>query len=302
VAALKRRWENLTVALTQRTQTTRKPWFSLADRSRLTTILIWLALVVGAVIMFFPIYWMFATTVMPKEDAYSRELMLIPQTLIFDNYVNGWTQSPWLRWYGNTLLIVGVSVFGLTLFGLLAGFAFAKYEFRGRNLFFLLILSTLMIPLQVLLIPRFLLVANLGWVNTYWSVIGPHLADSFGLFFARQFMLDMPDELLEAARIDGASEWTIFRRIVLPLSKPAIAVLIILGFTARWNAFAWPLVALTKKDMYTVQLGINFMKGEYFTDFPAIIAMVVLSVIPIIIVFLLFQRYFIQGITRTGIK
>ncbi|MCA9838652.1 MAG: carbohydrate ABC transporter permease [Trueperaceae bacterium] len=252
--------------------------------------------------MFFPIYWMLATTVMPREEAYSRDLLLFPKTLVFDNYVNGWTQSPWLRWYGNTLLIVGVSVFGLTIFSLLAGFAFAKYTFRGRNFFFLLILSTLMIPLQVLLIPRFLLVAKFDWVNTYWSVIGPHMADSFGLFFVRQFMLDMPDELLEAARIDGAGELTIFRRIVLPLSKPAIAVLIILGVTARWNAFAWPLVALTKKDMYTVQLGINFMKGYYATDFPAIISMVALSIIPIVVVFLVFQRYFIQGITRTGIK
>lgn len=271
-------------------------------RPRLASVLIWLALFIGAVIMFFPIYWMLATTVMPREEAYSRDLLLFPKTLVFDNYVNGWTQSPWLRWYGNTLLIVGVSVFGLTIFSLLAGFAFAKYTFRGRNFFFLLILSTLMIPLQVLLIPRFLLVAKFDWVNTYWSVIGPHMADSFGLFFVRQFMLDMPDELLEAARIDGAGELTIFRRIVLPLSKPAIAVLIILGVTARWNAFAWPLVALTKKDMYTVQLGINFMKGYYATDFPAIISMVALSIIPIVVVFLVFQRYFIQGITRTGIK
>ncbi|MEM7737499.1 MAG: carbohydrate ABC transporter permease [Deinococcota bacterium] len=289
------------MALAQARSQTR-PRLSAPTRSRLTSIIIWLALVGGALIMFFPLYWMVATTVMPQEEAYSRELLLAPQTFVFDNYIEGWTESPWLRWYGNTLLIVGTSVAGLTIFGLLSGFAFAKYQFRGRNLFFLLILSTLMIPLQVLLIPRFLLVARMGWVNTYWSVIGPHMADSFGLFFARQFMLDMPDELLEAARIDGASELTIFRKIVLPLSKPAIAVLIILGFTARWNAFAWPLVALTRKEMFTVQLGINFMKGYYYSDFPAIIAMVVTSLVPIIIVFLLFQRYFIQGITRTGIK
>ena len=282
--------------------TTRPTRLNTSSRARLKTLLIWLAVMVGAIIMFFPIYWMIATTIMPKEDAYSRELMLIPQRIVFDNYVNGWTNSPWLRWYGNTLLIVTVSVSGLTFFSLLSGFAFAKYEFPGRNILFLLILSTLMVPLQVLLIPRFLLIAKLEWVNTYWSVIGPHMADPFGLFFVRQFMLDMPDELLEAARLDGASELDIFRRIVLPLSKPAIAVLVILGFSARWNAFAWPLVALTNKDMYTVQLGINFMKGYNYSDFPAIIAMVVVSIIPIAIVFLLFQKYFVQGITRTGIK
>lgn len=271
-------------------------------RTRLSTALIWLLLGLGALIMLFPLYWMVVTTMVPREEAYARDLNLLPQTLVFDNYINGWTSNPWPRWYANTLFIVSTSVFGLTLFSLLSGFAFAKYNFRGRNFLFLLILSTLMIPLQVLLIPRFILLAKLGWVNTYWGVIGPHMADAFGLFFARQFMLDLPDELLEAARLDGASEFAIFHRVVLPLTGPAIAVLVILGFSGRWNAFAWPLVALTRKEMYTVQLGINFMKGYYQTDYPALIAMVVVSLIPILIVFLSFQKYFIQGIARTGIK
>ena len=271
-------------------------------RSRLSTFTIWLGLLLGALVMAFPLYWMVVTTIVPREEAYSRELHLIPQTIVIDNYVNGWTSNPWPQWYANTLIIVGASVIGLTFFSLLSGFAFAKYNFRGRNVLFLLILSTLMIPLQVLLIPRFLLLANLGWINTYWGVIGPHMADAFGVFFARQFMLDVPDELLEAARLDGAGEFTIFSRIVVPLSTPAIAVLVILGFSARWNAFAWPLVALTRKDMYTVQLGINYMKGYYATDYPALIAMVVVSFVPIMVIFLTFQKYFIQGIARTGIK
>lgn len=280
----------------------RQSVFSNKTRERISTALIWLLLVLGALVMVFPLYWMGVTTIVPREEAYARELHLWPQTLVFDNYINGWTSNPWPRWYGNTLIIVVTSVCGLTIFSLLSGFAFAKYEFRGRNFFFLLILSTLMIPLQVLLIPRFILLAKLGWINTYWGVIGPHMADAFGLFFARQFMLDLPDELLEAARLDGASEFAIFRKVVLPLTGPAIAVLVILGFSARWNAFAWPLVALTRKEMYTVQLGINFMKGYYQTDYPALIAMVVVSLIPIVIVFLSFQKYFIQGIARTGIK
>ncbi len=277
-------------------------WISAKTKNRLSTTAIWLAVASGALIMFFPLYWMVVTTIVPREEAYSRELHLLPQTLTFANYITGWTSQPWPRWYGNTLIIVGVSVIGLTFFSLLSGFAFAKYNFRGRNVLFLVILSTLMIPLQVLLIPRFLLLAEFGWVNTYWGVIGPHMADPFGLFFARQFMLDLPDELLEAARLDGAGEFTIFRKVVLPLTRPAIAVLVILGFSGRWNAFAWPLVALPRKEMFTVQLGINFMKGEYGTDYPAVISMVVISLIPIIIVFLAFQNYFVQGIARTGIK
>lgn len=282
--------------------TNRAPRLSLQTRSGVATALIWLALAVGALIMLFPLYWMVVTTIVPREEAYARELHLLPQTLVFDNYINGWTSNPWPRWYGNTLIIVVTSVLGLTLFSLLAGFAFAKYSFRGRSVLFLLILSTLMIPLQVLLIPRFILLAKLGLINTYWGVIGPHMADAFGLFFARQFMLDIPDELLEAARLDGAGEFTIFQKVVLPLTRPAVAVLVILGFSGRWNAFAWPLVALTRKEMFTVQLGINFMKGYYATDYPALIAMVVVSLIPIVVVFLAFQSYFIQGIARTGIK
>jgi ABC-type glycerol-3-phosphate transport system permease component len=271
-------------------------------RASPTTTLIWLLLTCGALVMLFPLYWMVVTTIVSREEAYSRELHLIPQTIVFHNYVNGWTSNPWPRWYGNTLFIVVTSVIGLTLFSLMAGFAFAKYSFRGRNALFLLVLSTLMIPLQVLLIPRFILLAKLGLINTYWAVIGPHMADAFGLFFARQFMLDIPDELLEAARLDGASEFTIFQKVVVPLTRPAVAVLVILGFSGRWNAFAWPLVALTRKEMFTVQLGINFMKGYYATDYPALIAMVVVSLIPIVVVFLAFQSYFIQGIARTGIK
>ena len=283
-------------------QSTRAPGLAGIVRKRLSTLLIWLALVIGALIMAFPLYWMMATTIMPREEAYSRELILIPQTVVFDNYVTGWTESPWPRWYGNTLIIVVTSVVGITFFGLLSGFAFAKYEFRGKNILFFTILSTLMIPLQVLLLPRFLLVAKMGWANTYWSVIGPHMADPFGLFFARQFMLEIPDELLEAARLDGASEFKIFWRVVVPMSKPAIAVLTILGFSGRWNAFAWPFVALTRQEMWTVQLGINYMRGYFFTDYPAIIAMVAVSLIPIVIIFLAFQRYFVEGIARTGIK
>ncbi|QPC84968.1 carbohydrate ABC transporter permease [Phototrophicus methaneseepsis] len=272
------------------------------ERSILSQIVLWLALILGALVMVFPIYWMIMTTIMPQSEAFSRSLILFPESPTLENFIEGWNNSPWPRWYANTFFIVITSVTGSVFMNLLAGYTFAKFEFRGRNVIFFSIIATLMIPLQVLLVPRFLIISSLGWVNSYWSVIGPHMAEPFGLFFMRQFMLDIPDELLEAARLDGAGEFTIFRKIVVPLAKPAIAVLVILGFSTRWNAFAWPLVALTKKEMLTVQLGINFMKGYYYTDWPAIIAMVLVSIIPIIVVFLAFQRYFIAGIARTGIK
>jgi len=163
-------------------------------------------------------------------------------------------------------------------------------------------ISTLMIPIQVIMVPEFLIVAKLGWVNTWWGVLVPRAAEAFGLFMVRQFMVSIPDELIEAARLDGAGEFTIFRRVVLPLSWPVIAVLSIFTFMWRWNDFAWPLVVLQNQSSYTVPLGLNLMKGQYFTDWTGLMSMSLLSIIPILLVFVVFQRYFIQGIASTGLK
>lgn len=264
--------------------------------------LAWLVLVLGAAVMLFPVYWIFVTAVTPKGELFSRELRLWPSSLDWSNFSQAWSQLPWTRWYFNSFLIAIVSVIITVSINLLAGYTFAKYRFPGRNIIFFLMISTLMVPIQVLLIPRFVIVARLGWINTYWSIIFPHAAEAFGIFLVRQFMVSIPDDLIEAARLDGASEFTIFRRVVVPLSGPVIAVLIILTFMWRWNGFAWPLVALTDQEMLTVQLGLNFMKGYYYTEWGQIMAMVLLSLVPILIVFVTFQRYFIQGIASTGLK
>jgi alpha-1,4-digalacturonate transport system permease protein len=263
---------------------------------------VWLILVLGALVVAFPLYWMFATAVRPKKEIFGGGLDLVPSTFVWSNFSDAWNKLPWDQFYINSLAIVAIAVPVTVFINLLAGYTFAKYKFPGRDILFLLMISTLMIPIQVIMVPEFLIVAKLGWVNTWWGVLVPRAAEAFGLFMVRQFMVSIPDELIEAARLDGAGEFTIFRRVVLPLSWPVIAVLSIFTFMWRWNDFAWPLVVLQNQSSYTVPLGLNLMKGQYFTDWTGLMSMSLLSIIPIMLVFVVFQRYFIQGIASTGLK
>ena len=263
---------------------------------------VWLLLVVGALVVAFPLYWMFATAVRPKKEIFGGGLDLVPSTFVWSNFSDAWNKLPWDQFYINSIAIVAIAVPVTVFINLLAGYTFAKYKFPGRDILFLLMISTLMIPIQVIMVPEFLIVAKLGWVNTWWGVLVPRAAEAFGLFMVRQFMVSIPDELIEAARLDGAGEFTIFRRVVLPLSWPVIAVLSIFTFMWRWNDFAWPLVVLQEQSAYTVPLGLNLMQGQYFTDWTGLMSMSLLSIIPMMLVFIFFQRYFIQGIASTGLK
>lgn len=264
--------------------------------------LVWALVVAGAAIVFFPLYWMFATAVRPKSELFDGGFDLVPSSLAWDNFANAWTKLPWNQFYVNSIAIAVLAVAITVFINLLCGYTFAKYEFWGRNVLFLLLISTLMIPIQVIMVPEFLIVSRLGWVDSYWGVVIPRAAEAFGIFMVRQFMLSIPDELLEAARLDGAGEFTIFRKVVLPLSWPVIAVLTIFTFMWRWNDFAWPLVVLQDRASYTVPLGLNLMKGQYFTDWTGIMSMSLVSIVPMLLVFIFFQRYFIQGIASTGMK
>jgi alpha-1,4-digalacturonate transport system permease protein len=265
-------------------------------------LVIWVLLVVGAGVMVFPLYWMFATAIRPRKELFSGEFNLFPSELVWSNFSEAWGKLPFTQFYINSIVIAVIAVVITVFINLLAGYTFAKYEFPGRNILFLLLISTLMIPIQVIMVPEFLIVSQLGWVNTYAGVIAPRAAEAFGIFMVRQFMVSIPDELLEAARLDGAGEFKIFWSVVLPLSWPVVAVLTIFTFMWRWNDFAWPLVVLQERSVYTVPLGLNLMKGQFFTDWTGIMSMSLVSIVPILVVFIFFQRYFIQGIASTGIK
>jgi len=263
---------------------------------------IWLLLVAGATIMAFPVYWMFVTAVRPKDEVFSGTADLVPSRFVWSNFAEAIDRVPFLHWAMNSLVITVVAVAITVTINLLCGYAFAKFRFAGRDIMFLAVLSALMIPFQVIIVPLFLVVSELGLLSDYWGVILPRAAEAFGIFMVRQFMVSIPDELLEAARIDGASELTIFFKIVVPLSKPIIAVLVIFTFMWRWNDFALPLIVLIKQDMYTVQLGLNLLRGQFNTEWTMIMAIALLSLVPMLIIFVFFQRYFVQGISGSGLK
>lgn len=269
---------------------------------RLETTGIWLLLVAGAGIMFFPVYWMFATAVRPKDEVFSGTAGLIPSSFVWQNFADAIGRVPFLHWAMNSLVITVFAVVITVTINLLCGYAFAKFRFAGRDILFLAVLSALMIPFQVIIVPLFLVVSELGLLSDYWGVILPRAAEAFGIFMVRQFMVSIPDELLEAARIDGASELKIFFKIVVPLSKPIIAVLVIFTFMWRWNDFALPLIVMMKQEMYTVQLGLNLLRGQFNTEWSMIMAIALLSLVPMLIIFTFFQRYFVQGISGSGLK
>jgi multiple sugar transport system permease protein/alpha-1,4-digalacturonate transport system permease protein len=271
-------------------------------QGRAGTVLIWLALAAGAVVMIFPLYWMLATAIRPRSEVFEPIVSLVPQVLTWQNFATIFTRYPIVTWVVNSTFIAVVAVVLTVSANLLCGYVFAKFRFWGRDVLFFAILGALMIPIQVILVPEFLVVSWLGLLNSPWGVILPRAAEAFGVFMVRQFMVSIPDDLIEAARLDGASEFRIFRRIVLPLSKPIIAVLVIFTFMWRWNDFAWPLVVLTDQTMFTLPLGLNLLRGEANPDWGGVMALALVSLLPMLLIFLVFQRYLVQGIASTGLK
>ena len=261
-----------------------------------------LVLLLGALLMLFPLYWMLVTALGDTGSFTSGPLRLWPQDPTLEALRRAFALLPFDRFYVNSLAIAVVAMLLSVSLNLVAGYVLAKYRFRGRQVVFVLILSTLMIPVQVVMVPQFQLVAGLGWVDSYWSVIIPRAAEAFGIFLCRQFMLGIPDELLEAARLDGAGHLRLFWSVVLPMCRPLIAVLVILTFMYRWNEFAWPLIVLNDQQLFTVPIGLAFLQTQYGTDYPALMGMALLSTLPILAVFALFQRQFVEGVARSGLK
>jgi multiple sugar transport system permease protein len=257
---------------------------------------------VVALLLLFPLYWLVATALAPRGELQGSELRLWPSSVDLSNFTRPLAALPFGTWYLNSAAIAVVAVLITVAVNLLAGYVLAKMRFRGRNVVFLVLLATLMIPVQVVMIPQFRIVAELGWLNTYWAVIIPRAAEAFGVFLARQYMLSIPDDLLDAARLDGASAFRVFRSIVLPLCKPLIAVLMIFTFMYRWNELAWPLIVLRDSELYTVPVGLAFLQGQYTTDYSALMSMALLSTLPMVLVFAVFQRHLVEGVATTGLK
>jgi alpha-1,4-digalacturonate transport system permease protein len=219
-----------------------------------------------------------------------------------ENYIEGVQSFNFARYLRNSVIVTFAATILTLLVNSMAAFALSKYQFRGRNSIFLIMISTLMVPLSVVLVPVFLVITNVGWNNNLLGVIVPGAATPTGVFLLRQYMMTIPDELLASARIDGASEWRIYSQIILPLAKPALAVLTIFSVMWRWNDFLWPLVVLSRNEMFTLQVGLNSFQGELNVQWHLILAMTVLTLLPISVVFAFLQKYVTTGIATTGMK
>jgi alpha-1,4-digalacturonate transport system permease protein len=219
-----------------------------------------------------------------------------------ENYLRPLEQFKFGRYLTNSVVVTVASTLITLLINAMCAFALSKYSFRGRDAIFVFILSTLMIPISVILVPAFLVVTSLGMTNSLWGVILPPAATPTGVFLLRQYMLTIPDEMLEAARMDRASEWRVFWRIVLPLSAPALAVLAIFSVMWRWNDFLWPLIVLNREDVFTLQLGLAAFQGDLDTQWHYLLAMTVVTLLPVVAIFAFLQKYITQGIASAGVK
>ncbi|TME92786.1 MAG: carbohydrate ABC transporter permease [Chloroflexi bacterium] len=260
-----------------------------------------LLLVAGALSLF-PLYWLFLTSLSPTQYVVRVPPEVVPRELTVGNYQRLFETTPIVRWLVNTVVIAGVITAFHLLFDSMAGYAFAKRRFPGKDVMFWLIVSTLTVPAQVTLIPVFFILRALGLLDTYPGVILPGLADVFGVFLMKQFIQTLPTELEHAARVDGASEWQVYRHIIVPLSRPALAVLAIFTFQRYWNAFIFPLVILRDPAKYPVQVGLATLQGEFNTDYGMLMTGAAVAALPIIAVFFAFQRQFVEGIRIGGVK
>ena len=271
-------------------------------RQRGIALVYWAGVAVLAVIMLLPFLWMLGTSLMDELAVFRFPPPLVPSPPRPRNYVEAWNALPFGRFYLNSLVFAGAVVIGQVATSALAAYAFARLRFPGRDRLFVLCLSVLMIPGIVLLIPRFLIVNALGWVDTFPGLVSTELVSVWGIFLLRQFFLSIPRELEDAARLDGAGEWTIFTRIVLPLSRPALVTLALFAFVDAWKNFLWPLIATRSMEMRTVEVGIASFHSYYYTNWPYQMASAVTAIVPILVVFFFAQRYFVRGIQLTGLK
>jgi len=276
-----------------------------SKRARKTvSITFWyMALGATAVMVMLPYIWMVSTSLKGSEEVFAYPPNWIPQAWRFHNYVDAWNAAPFGRYFFNSALAAVAVTMGQLITCSLAAFAFARMEFKGKNLMFTLFLSTTMISTQVTLVPSYLVLKNLHWLNTYQALIVPFLANAFGVFMMRQYFMTLPKELEEAAKLDGCGRLRFLWQILLPLSKPIIASQALFAFMGNWNSYLWPLVVTTSEHMRTLQIGLRYFVGqEGNTQWGLFMAATVFVSLPVVIFYLIIQRSFVEGIATTGLK
>ncbi len=266
------------------------------------TIVKYTGLIVLAAFFLFPVLWVALSSLKPQQELFQMPQTIFPRKWTAENYLFSFSQSNFLLNLKNSAIVSVSSTVLAVLINTMAGYALSKYIFPGRDAIFTVMIATLMIPLQVIMVPIFLQLKNLGMLNTLWGIIIPPAATPTGIFLARQYMTTLPDSMIEAARIDGAGEGYLFYKIILPLSKPIVATLTIFSFMWRWNDYLWPLIVITNNRMQTLQQALAGFVGQLQINWSSLLAMTTISMIPVVAVFLLFQRYFMTGISAGSVK
>jgi len=269
--------------------------------SKRVTIIIGIGLTIGALATAFPFIWMVTSSVKPQQESvsYPPTILTVHPTLTY--FKELFTQLDFGRYLLNTIAVVLIGFVGL-FFIAMAGYAFAKFEFRGKGFLFFLVLATMMIPVQLTMIPTYLILSRMKLTNTLIGIAMPTLVSAFGIFLFRQFMSTLPSEIFEAAKLDGAGEWLIFLRVVIPMSMPIIAVQAVLTFIAGWNSFLWPLIIANDQNLYTLSVGLSLLNKQISANPSLEMAAATLMVLPILLVFMIFQRFIVQGFALSGLK
>lgn len=263
-----------------------------------------IALLSAAIVVAYPFYFMVSTSLKDLFEATTTPPTFFPTTVHWENYALAWEAAPWGRYFGNTILVSIVTTAGETITAVLAAYAFARLDFRGKNVLFLVFLATLMIPPEATLIPNYIIMSRkfLGWYDSYQVQIVPFLATAFSIFLLRQHFMGVPSELADAARIDGAGHLRFLWSVVLPISVPALVTVALIGFLGSWNAFQWPLIMTSQPEYRPIQMGLAAFRQEAGSSYHLLMAAATFTIAPIVLLYLVAQRHLIQGVARTGIR
>jgi ABC-type glycerol-3-phosphate transport system permease component len=263
---------------------------------------LYLFLGITSFLMITPFVWVFLTSFKQSSEIVTETPQLFPTLWTLENYLKLPKVAPFVRFFLNSIVVSGVSTLLIAFGSAACGYVFAKYRFKGRDFLFSLVISTILIPLQTYIVPLYLLTWKLGWINSYQGLIFPLIIMSSGIFFLRQNIMSIPDELIDAARVDGASEWRVFLSIILPLSLSPIAAISIVNWVYTWSLFIWPLIVANSTEMFTMELGLMYFQREYAVDYGGIMAACVITLLPVLGVFLAFRTRIIEGVAFTGMK
>ncbi|MFV2002501.1 MAG: carbohydrate ABC transporter permease [Paracoccaceae bacterium] len=274
-----------------------QPYGSRVDPAR---VLRWTLLAMGGIVMVMPIVYMLSTSFKWPQEIYN--LQIIPDNPTIENYTFVLADGRFYKWFFNSMIVATATTVSAVLFDSMVGYTLCKFQFRGRFFIFVAILSTLMIPTEMLVIPWYLMARDFGWLNTYWGIMFPGMMTAFGTFLMKQFFESVPDDFLEAARIDGLNEFQIWWSVAMPLVTPALSALAIFIFLGNWTAFIWPLIVTNSPDLYTLPVGLTTFSVEQSVEWELIMTGAALATLPTLVVFLVFQRYIIRGVVMAGLK